>query len=240
MTESNSQLRTYILGDDTLRKTAMERITLRDREILFHRGDPGDAFYVIETGQIRIFTCDRDGQEMTLNLLEAGDSFGELALLDAQPRSASAIALGDCTLLCLRREDFLRHLHNSPILNQYVLQLVCDRARHMTDYIEQLGHWMTQIIDGNYKRIIKTIETANLQQQDPSCAAVADCLIQALRAVQQREENLLQSALKIEIDEDRRRQKVEEITETDYFQDLLLLSRQIRQSGKMKARASRN
>ncbi|NJO19685.1 MAG: cyclic nucleotide-binding domain-containing protein [Spirulinaceae cyanobacterium RM2_2_10] len=72
--------------DRELRRSAMRAVTLSDGEVLFRRGDPGDAFYIIEQGQIRIVTYDAADQEIALNLLGAGESFGELALVDGQPR----------------------------------------------------------------------------------------------------------------------------------------------------------
>ena len=71
----------------------METVHLDSSEVLFHRGDPGDAFYYVESGQVRIFTYDEEGRELTLNSLGAGEAFGELALVDEQPRSASVDAV---------------------------------------------------------------------------------------------------------------------------------------------------
>ena len=57
---------------------------------LFYRGDPGDAMYLIETGRVRISVKDADGHDATLADLHDGEFFGEMAILDEQPRSADA------------------------------------------------------------------------------------------------------------------------------------------------------
>ncbi|MCA1991915.1 MAG: cyclic nucleotide-binding domain-containing protein [Coleofasciculus sp. S288] len=221
MTDSLEQLRNILREDPELRQNVIKTVHLSDGEILFHRGDPGDAFYLIETGQIRIFTLDREGKEITLNTLSAGETLGELALVDSQPRSASAIAIGSSTLLRLKGEDFLERVYKSPILTQCIIQLLSQRARHMTEYIEQLGHWARLIIDGQYDQVLKRIEEVDTRGER-AVAAVAGSLRQMVKAVRQREERLLEEVtqLRIEIDQEKRKQQVEEITKTDVFKKL--------------------
>lgn len=231
MTDSIEQLRKILLEDEDLQQNLMEMVHLSDGEILFNRGDPGDAFYLIETGQIRIFTFDREGKEITLNRLSAGETLGELALLDSQPRSASASAVGSSTLLRLKAQDFLDRMYESPILTRCVIWLLSQRARHMTEYIEQLGHWARLIIDGQYEQVLKRIEEVDTQG-DRAVAAVAHSLRQMVRAVQEREERLLEevSQLRIEIDQEKRKRQVEEITKTDVFKKLAKRAERRRQA----------
>lgn len=89
----------------------IQRVELRDGAQLFKRGDAGDSFYIIESGGIKISTND-----VTLNRLAAGDSFGEMALLSDQPRSATAVADPDAALLRLSRGGFTRLLSRHPEL----------------------------------------------------------------------------------------------------------------------------
>src|SRR5918998_3654950 len=87
---------------DLLRVRALAAGTL-----LFKRGDRGDAMYLIEGGGVRIYIIDEDGDEVTLAELEQGDFFGEMALVDDEPRVAFAAVTADARLAELTREDFL-------------------------------------------------------------------------------------------------------------------------------------
>src|SRR5437764_14479100 len=83
-------------------------------QILFFRGDPGQSLYIIESGQVKIVLTSPEGREFSLALLGPADFFGDLALLDGEPRSADAVAQEACQLLLLEREDFLRFLEAHP------------------------------------------------------------------------------------------------------------------------------
>ncbi len=205
---------------ESLRNT-MDRVELADGEVLFRRGDPGDAFYLIESGKIRIFTIDEGGQEITLNTLREGEAIGELALMDDRPRSASACALGRTVLNRLSREDFLAGVQASPELSRRIVRLLSQRTRHMTDYIERLGHWARLVAEGNYDQAMENIQHEG-SSTDRALIAVADAVKSMVQAVQQREEELRQEVtqLRIQIDETKRKKQVAEITETDYFQKL--------------------
>jgi len=221
MTDSGAFISALLAdGGDSLRD-AMETVHLSDGQVLFRRGESGDAFYIIDSGHIRIFTLDEEGSELTLNTLGAGEAFGELALVDDRPRSASAAALGPTTLRCLRREDFLARVHTSPALTDTVIRLLSQRTRHMTDYIERLGQWARLIAEGQYDQAMESIR-AEESSDDRALAAVADAVRFMVQAVQEREEQLREEVaqLRIQIDEAKREEQVTEITETDYFQEL--------------------
>lgn len=221
MTDSGVFVKALLADEADSLRDAMETVRLSDGQILFRRGEPGDAFYIIDSGQIRIFTLDEEGSELTLNTLGAGEAFGELALVDDRPRSASAAALGSATLLCLRREDFLTRVHTSPVLTDTVIRLLSQRTRHMTDYIERLGQWARLIAEGQYDQAMESIR-AEESADDRALAAVADAVGFMVQAVQEREEQLREEVaqLRIQIDEAKREEQVTEITETEYFQEL--------------------
>lgn len=81
---------------------------------LFRAGDHGTSFYIIQEGDVTISISTPTGQEITLALLGPGDSFGELALLDDEPRSATATVTQDSQLLTLQRNDFLEVIQTEP------------------------------------------------------------------------------------------------------------------------------
>src|SRR3979490_1185253 len=83
-------------------------------EMLFQKGDAGDALFGVRRGQIRIATGAAAGSRLPLNFLGPGDLFGEVAVLDGQSRTADATAGEPTELFVLRREDFLSHLERGP------------------------------------------------------------------------------------------------------------------------------
>lgn len=81
---------------------------------LFHAGDAGECLYVVQGGEIELFITDTTGQKIVLTVAGPGDLFGELSMLDAHPRSATALALADSELLELDRDDLLLLFQKSP------------------------------------------------------------------------------------------------------------------------------
>ena len=225
----------FFLEKQELRGDLIDEIHLSDGQILFNQGDPGDAFYLVEKGQLKIFILDPEGKPMTLNILSPGDTVGELALLDAKSRSASAMAIGNCILIRLNQEQFLNQLMTSPTWMQYIIKLMSQRARHMTDYIIALGQWSRLIINGKYDEVLEELEEVEIEG-DKAIAAVADSLKQMVKAVREREENLRQEVtelkIQIQIDQEKREQSVKEITDTDRFEMLLKRAEKLRQSKK--------
>jgi CRP-like cAMP-binding protein len=115
---------------------ALERIaelagqrSYRAGEIVFSQGDPGDALYAVVTGKIRISAGAADGREIFLNIMEPGDTFGEIALLDGGTRTASATAIIPSELVSIRREHFLALLEREGRVALELLRLCGERLR---------------------------------------------------------------------------------------------------------------
>ena len=102
---------------------------LADGELLFQEGEVADAMYVILRGAIEIFQYLPDGNEMSLAKLSEGDVFGEIAVIDGQPRSASARTRGTTELFALDREVFLKLLSQTPPLLYQVLGGLAEKVR---------------------------------------------------------------------------------------------------------------
>lgn len=101
--------------DETkLLSEVVDRKSLAKGEVLFRTGDPGHAMYIVSRGEVEIFIKDHAGQKITLTEARPGDVFGELAMLDAGPRSASAVAAEDTELIELDREDLLLLVTKRP------------------------------------------------------------------------------------------------------------------------------
>jgi rhodanese-related sulfurtransferase len=96
---------------------AVEKLTVAPRSIIFRQGDPGDCFYIITSGKVRVFRKDKDGLETQLSVLGAGESFGEMALLTGEARSANVETLEETGFMVLSKEQFERILKDYPKLS---------------------------------------------------------------------------------------------------------------------------
>jgi CRP/FNR family cyclic AMP-dependent transcriptional regulator len=108
-------------------------------EMIFHQGALGGVLYIIIQGQVRIFTLSEAGQELTIAIFRDGDFMGELALLDGQPRSASAQAMCPTSTLTLHRDAFLHTIEACPSIAAALLEAMALRLRRTTQQAEQLG-----------------------------------------------------------------------------------------------------
>lgn len=111
----------------------------RKGDIIFQQGDPGVCLYIIARGRVRVYLSSADGREVTIRIYETGSHFGEFAVFDGAPRSASAAALSNVTTFVLYRDDFLELLQANFDLVQQVLTLLTERLRYTTTYSEQLA-----------------------------------------------------------------------------------------------------
>lgn len=92
----------------------LRRRTYKAREVIFHRDDPGTAFYIIASGSVKIYLPSPEGEEALLAVLQSGDYFGEVALLDGLPRIASAATMQSTEVFLIYRDDFLRFIREHP------------------------------------------------------------------------------------------------------------------------------
>lgn len=83
-------------------------------EVIFHAGDFGECLYIVKSGEVELYVRDTAGQKIVLTIAGKNDLFGELSMLDERPRSASSVALIDCELLMLDREDLLLLFQKQP------------------------------------------------------------------------------------------------------------------------------
>ncbi len=107
-------------------------------QVIFHHGDPGGLLYIISSGKVKIAHSTLDGQEALLAILGAGDFFGELALLDNSPRSATAEAIEPTETLTLHREEFRRVIQNNPDFAMHVLQTMAQHIRRLNSQLSDI------------------------------------------------------------------------------------------------------
>jgi len=122
--EAATELRSLLTENDVPSKTH-----------LFHKGDTGDAMYLIERGKVRISITDEDRKEITLAELAQGDFFGEMSLIDGRQRSADASVIDDARFAVLSRADFLTFVRSNPDVALGMLGALSDRLRRTDELL---------------------------------------------------------------------------------------------------------
>jgi CRP/FNR family cyclic AMP-dependent transcriptional regulator len=122
---------------DALSKVAVKK-TFPKNTILFSEGDRSDSLYVICSGKIKVTINDREGNEVILAMLGPGEYFGEMALLDSEPRSACAITKESTQLLIFSKNDFMDIFSSNPIAFNLLKGLIT-RLREANKKIEGLA-----------------------------------------------------------------------------------------------------
>ncbi len=123
---------------DEVVKLSSERRVPRGGSI-FQKGDEGTSMMAVLTGRVRVSSVSAEGKEVTLNVINPGEVFGELALLDGKPRSADCSAIEETLLLVLERRNFLPFLrHNSDFLLR-LLVVLCEKLRQTSSALEELA-----------------------------------------------------------------------------------------------------
>jgi CRP-like cAMP-binding protein len=202
---------------------AMETQTVPTGHVICRKGDTSDCLYILTDGQVRV----HDG-ERTLAILGGGDVFGEMAVLDPEPRSASVTAMEPTRLLLLDREAFYQLVGSREEVMRGIIRVIAQRLRARTremvldyQYIQQFG------------RVTAAAAAVEGGAYESHCldevATRTDALGQLARVFQRmaHEAALREARLKhqveemrIEIDAAKKARQVLEITETDYFQQL--------------------
>lgn len=139
---------------------AMRRRTYPRNTLIFRKGDPGQAMLLIVAGQVRIFMNDEQGNEITFRTIGPGQILGEYSMLDGHPRSASASALTALDTLILLREDFLRLLHERPLVGIELMHSLAERVRYATSYLERLHEALELLGNSEYEQAIREMALA--------------------------------------------------------------------------------
>jgi CRP/FNR family transcriptional regulator, cyclic AMP receptor protein len=116
----------------------LRRRRFRRNEVIFHQGDPGDSLHVVASGAVKIVLPSPSGEEAIIATLRPGDFFGELALIDGGPHSATAAALEASETLSLPRETFRELLDQHVAVRDAVLHGLANELRRLTGHVEEL------------------------------------------------------------------------------------------------------
>jgi CRP-like cAMP-binding protein len=212
---------------------ALTAVTFEAGQTIFAKGEMGDSLYIIADGKVGIF----DGQ-LLLDHHYSGDVFGEMAVLDSQSRSATAVAATDCRLYQLSSEEFRRLLSEHSEVAEGVITVLCQRLRDTDSDRSQ---------DYEYIRMVEMITAAahdleictfraesiyEVTQRTDSLGHLARVFQRMAREVQAREDALKQLVreLTIEIDPAAQAKQVAEVIDTDFFRNLQIRARTTRGS----------
>jgi CRP/FNR family transcriptional regulator/CRP/FNR family cyclic AMP-dependent transcriptional regulator len=129
----------------------------RDETVVLEGDDSVQALYLIATGSVQVYMTGIDGRETILSFLERGDFFGEMSLIDGEPRSASVRTVTDAKLLVIHRESFLSLIRKTPEIAMALMSELCKRLRKAN---KQIGSLSTMSVSG---RVAGTL--LNLMQE---------------------------------------------------------------------------
>lgn len=118
---------------------ALRTRRFRKGETVFHQGDPGDALFIVASGSVKVVLPSNEGSEPAIvAVLGPGEFFGELALLDGAPHSATIVAVEPTETFILHREAFLAQIDTEPALRRALLASLAAEIRRLTGHVEDL------------------------------------------------------------------------------------------------------
>jgi CRP/FNR family transcriptional regulator, cyclic AMP receptor protein len=118
--------------------TYMTRRSVRRGATIFAKGDAGTALIAVLWGSVKISVSTNGGHEAVLNIINPGQAFGEIALLDGRPRTADAVAMTDCELMVIDRRDFIPVMRREPDVALKLIETLCARIRRTSEQVEDL------------------------------------------------------------------------------------------------------
>ncbi len=113
---------------DVIRGLATEKNYSKNAVVLTE-GEMGDSLYMIQAGKVKVFIGDEDGREIILKILSAGEFFGEMSMIDKQPRSASVTTIESSTFLVLSHAAFEKTVEQAPRIGNMVMRMLAQRVR---------------------------------------------------------------------------------------------------------------
>ena len=150
-------------------------------DVIFHADESGDVFCLIKEGQVKVTMISPEGKEIILSLLGPGEFFGEMALLDDEPRSATVVATEALELVTIWRSDFLQILGENFTIAKKVLAELSKRLRNASNRIESLA---TMDVYGRLARFFldlareqgKTLDNGYVAVTRPTHQAIANMI----------------------------------------------------------------
>jgi len=137
-----------------LQRAAAEKQYASGKEV-FKEGDTGDGVYIVGEGQVQISSLVAENERRVFSLINPGEIFGEMAVLENKPRSASAVAVGDTTVYFIPRDELLKLVETSPRLALDLLREISNRLREFNrQYVQEVLQSERLAIVGRFARSI--------------------------------------------------------------------------------------
>lgn len=214
---------------DMAEKASKRRLTKGD--VLMRKGEVGDSLFLIHNGWVKIVTEDSKGDELIINKCGPGETIGEMSLLDKGTRSATVIAMTDAEVLELKQDVFEKILDERPDVSLSIIRSYSDRLRFSTTYIEKAIDWAQKIAEGDYSIVEQEQSLGGNETDDDKATQLLAAFFTMVSRVKEREDGLKQQLEKLtfEIDQARRKKEFEEITGTEFYNQLKEQARALRQ-----------
>jgi CRP-like cAMP-binding protein len=143
---------------------ALERRTFKKGQVILRQGDSGNSLYIVVSGRVRIYTLSLDGHELSVEICDPGDFFGEMAVLSGAPRSANAEAMQRTEVLVLHRVALRNHLLSNPLTAVRIIETLSERLRRTTESAEELASM--SVPQRIARKLLDLVERYGVAQED--------------------------------------------------------------------------
>lgn len=123
---------------DHLMQATSRKVYPKDTTVVEEK-EPGETLYMILSGKVKVTSISSEGKEVILSILGEGEFFGEMALLDREPRSANVTSLEKTEMILLRRKEFMTLLENDKEILSKLMSVLSGRLRHANAQIRSLA-----------------------------------------------------------------------------------------------------
>ena len=145
--------------------SVVQTLRLKKDTLVFRQHDQGDSLYVVAEGRVKVtIQTEESDREMILTIFKIGDFFGEMSLIDGQPRSATVETMEKPVLLQLRRTDFIAHLKKHPMTSLNIIAEMSARLRRSSEIISNLG--LLDVYSRLARVLIEMAKTDGIEQED--------------------------------------------------------------------------
>lgn len=135
-------------------------LTFRKNSVLMSEGETGASLYVIKSGSVKIYVSDDQGNEIVLNDLKPADYFGEVSLLDDEPRTASAVTLQRTEVVVIAKSTFVACVEKNPTIALIIIRTMTRRLRRATITIRSLA------LENVYQRLSAKLKELSEPSED--------------------------------------------------------------------------